>query len=102
VRVAMLGVRVKPITKPRAGPSRANLNRLDIPHPAGRRFSRASAPWPRLRRCPRSWVTPAAFNQSRNASSSRVIVRRVRTSLVGRTPSASIRRQAITATLVNV
>src|SRR5215475_12007270 len=35
-----------------------------------------------------TWVTPAAFNQSRNACSSRVIVRNVRTSLVGRTPGA--------------
>ena len=35
--------------------------------------------------------------QSRNASSSRVIVRKVRTSLVGRTPGAPIRRHATTA-----
>src|SRR3954453_3555782 len=41
-------------------------------------------------------VTPAAVSQSRNASSSRLTVRNVRTSLCARAPAAPISRQATT------
>src|SRR6516225_7815547 len=41
-------------------------------------------------------VTPAAASQSRKASRSRVTVRNVRTSFVGRSPDAPIRRHATT------
>src|SRR5271167_989135 len=41
-------------------------------------------------------VTPAAASQSRKTSRSRVTVRNVRTSLVGRSPGAPIRRHATT------